>query len=131
MTDDDRESVAKIAGASRDKLANGAGAGEERTSRAPAARARHDSFMLSSHTGSDPEQAATGGNMAQIRIEQRRSGLGWLWLIIALIIVAVIVWFLATGAWRTTTTPARVNDTTPSSLEARPASSPSTLPAAV
>jgi ABC-type polysaccharide/polyol phosphate export permease len=68
--------------------------------------------------------------MAQIRIEQRRSGLGWLWLIIALIIVAVIVWFLATGAWRTTT-PTRVNDTTPSSLEARPASSPSTLPAAV
>lgn len=69
--------------------------------------------------------------MAQIRIEQRRSGLGWLWLIIALIIVAVIVWFLATGAWRTTTTPARVNGTTPSSLETRPASSPSTLPAAV
>lgn len=69
--------------------------------------------------------------MAQIRIEQRRSGLGWLWLIIALIIVAVIVWFLATGSWRTTSTPARVNDTTPSSLEVRPASSPGTLPAAV
>jgi hypothetical protein len=81
--------------------------------------------------GSEPELAATGGCMAQIRIEQRRSGLGWLWLIIALIIVAVIVWFLATGAWRTTSTPARVNDTTPSSLEVRPASSPGTLPAAV
>lgn len=69
--------------------------------------------------------------MAQIRIEQRRSGLGWLWLIIALIIVAVIVWFLATGAWRTNTAPARANGTTPSSLEARPVSNPSTLPAAV
>jgi ABC-type polysaccharide/polyol phosphate export permease len=69
--------------------------------------------------------------MAQIRIEQRRSGLGWLWLIIALIIIAVIVWFLATGSWRTSTAPASVNQTSPSSLETQPASSPSTLPAAV
>ena len=69
--------------------------------------------------------------MAQIRIEQRRSGLGWLWLIIALMIVAVIVWFLATGAWKSSTAPANANDTTPSSLETQPASSPSTLPAAV
>lgn len=69
--------------------------------------------------------------MAQIRIEQRRSGLGWLWLIIALIIVAVIVWFLATGGWKSTTAPANVNDTTPSSLEGQPQSSPGALPAAV
>jgi hypothetical protein len=32
--------------------------------------------------------------MAQIRIEQKRSSLGWLWVIIALIIVGVIVWYL-------------------------------------
>ena len=69
--------------------------------------------------------------MAQIRIEQRRSGLGWLWLAIALIILAVVVWFLATGAWRTTTAPANVNDTTPSSLEGQPANGASMLPAAV
>lgn len=69
--------------------------------------------------------------MAQIRIEQRRSGLGWLWLVIALIIVAVIVWFLATGGWKASTAPANVNDTTPSSLEGQPHGSSSTLPAAV
>lgn len=69
--------------------------------------------------------------MAQIRIEQRRSGLGWLWLVIALIIVAVIVWFLATGGWKATTAPANVNDTTPSSLEGQPKSNPGALPAAV
>ncbi len=68
--------------------------------------------------------------MAQIRIEQRRSGTGWLWLIIALIIVAVIVWFLATGAWRSTTAPARTNDTAPSSLEGRPTGGSGNLPAA-
>ena len=32
--------------------------------------------------------------MAQIRIEPKRSSLGWLWIIIALIIVGVIVWYL-------------------------------------
>jgi hypothetical protein len=32
--------------------------------------------------------------MAQIRIEQKRSRLGWLWVIIALIIVGVLVWYL-------------------------------------
>lgn len=69
--------------------------------------------------------------MAQIRIEQRRSGLGWLWLIIALIIVGVIAWFLATGGWKSNPAPANVNDTTPSSLEGPPQSSPSSVPAAV
>ncbi len=33
--------------------------------------------------------------MAQIRIEPRRSRLVWLWVIIALIIIAVIIWFIA------------------------------------
>jgi hypothetical protein len=69
--------------------------------------------------------------MAQIRIEQRRSGLGWLWLGIALIIVAIIVWFLATGGWRSAPAPANVNDTTPSSLNREPPGNPSSLPAAV
>jgi hypothetical protein len=69
--------------------------------------------------------------MAQIRIEQRRGGMGWLWLAIALIIVAITVWFLASGAWRSNAAPARTNDTLPSSLESRPTGSSGTLPAAV
>jgi hypothetical protein len=32
--------------------------------------------------------------MAQIRIERKRTGLGWLWVIIALIVVAIIAWML-------------------------------------
>ena len=31
--------------------------------------------------------------MAEIRIEQKRRGLGWLWLLLALIIVAVLAWY--------------------------------------
>ena len=43
--------------------------------------------------------------MAEIRIERKRRGLGWLWLLLALIIVAVLAWyFLYPG--RTTTAPA-------------------------
>jgi hypothetical protein len=54
--------------------------------------------------------------MAQIRIEQKRSSLGWLWLVIALIIVGFIIRFLlgrgtAATELPNTTSPAR----TPSS----------------
>ena len=31
--------------------------------------------------------------MAEIRIEQKRRGLGWLWLLLALIIVAILAWY--------------------------------------
>ena len=31
--------------------------------------------------------------MAEIRIEQKRRGLGWLWLVLALIIVLVLGWY--------------------------------------
>ena len=31
--------------------------------------------------------------MAEIRIEQKRRGLGWLWLLLALIICAILVWY--------------------------------------
>ena len=54
--------------------------------------------------------------MAQIRIEQKRSSLGWLWVIIALIIVGVIVWYLlgrGTAATESPKTTSRA--TTPSS----------------
>jgi hypothetical protein len=39
--------------------------------------------------------------MAQIRVEQKRSGLGWLWAIIALLAAAALVWFLVASG-RTT-----------------------------
>ena len=31
--------------------------------------------------------------MAEIRIERKRRGLGWLWLLLALLIVAVLAWY--------------------------------------
>jgi bacteriorhodopsin len=57
--------------------------------------------------------------MAQIRIEQKRSGLGWLWVVVALIIIGVLVWYLlgrgtAANQSPRTTSPA----TTPSSYGA-------------
>jgi hypothetical protein len=54
--------------------------------------------------------------MAQIRIEQRRTGLGWLWLLIALIILAIIIWFVASRR-NAATGPASQPANTPSSLE--------------
>lgn len=34
--------------------------------------------------------------MAQIQIEERRGGLGWLWAIIAIVLIALAVWYFAT-----------------------------------
>ncbi|MFN2567371.1 MAG: hypothetical protein ABR499_20430 [Gemmatimonadaceae bacterium] len=49
--------------------------------------------------------------MAEIRIERKGRGLGWLWLLLALLIVAVLAWyFLYPG--RTTTAPAGAPPTT-------------------
>lgn len=31
--------------------------------------------------------------MAEIRIERKRRGLGWLWLFLALLVVAVLAWY--------------------------------------
>jgi hypothetical protein len=48
--------------------------------------------------------------MAEIRIEQKRRGLGWLWLLLALIIVAALAWYFVypgrTSAPATTAQPA-------------------------
>ena len=35
--------------------------------------------------------------MAEIRVEQKR-GLGWLWALIALVIVVLLIWFFMAGA---------------------------------
>jgi hypothetical protein len=56
--------------------------------------------------------------MAQIRIEQKRSGLGWLLALIALIILALIIWWFAAGSRSTAgAQPAGASTTAPSSLE--------------
>jgi hypothetical protein len=60
-------------------------------------------------------QPRPGGIMAQIRIQPKRSGLGWLWLIIVLIIIAIIAWFLFVPR-SPTPLPARPSGTAPSSL---------------
>ena len=45
--------------------------------------------------------------MAEIKVEEKRSGLGWLWTIIVLAIVGVVVWYFMTQrAVPATTAPA-------------------------
>ena len=44
--------------------------------------------------------------MAQIRVEEKRSGLGWLWSVLALIIAAALVWYFLTNR---STLPANTN----------------------
>ena len=34
--------------------------------------------------------------MAEIHVEQRKGGLGWLWLLIALIVIGAAVWYFLT-----------------------------------
>lgn len=41
--------------------------------------------------------------MAEIRVEPKRGGLGWLWIVIALIIVALVVWYFMGNSDVTTT----------------------------
>ena len=35
--------------------------------------------------------------MAEIRVEEKRGGLGWLWTVIALVLAAALVWYLMTN----------------------------------
>ena len=45
--------------------------------------------------------------MAEIKVEPKRGGLGWLWAIILLVVVGVLVWYFMTQrAAPTTTVPA-------------------------
>ncbi len=34
-----------------------------------------------------------GGEMAEIKVEQKRGGTPWLWVIIALLVIALLVWY--------------------------------------
>ena len=63
--------------------------------------------------------------MAQIRIEERRGGLGWLWAAVALLLLALAAWWFLSRA-NVVDEPAPAPTTTPSSLKA-PAAPP--LPA--
>jgi hypothetical protein len=53
--------------------------------------------------------------MAEIKVEPKRGGLGWLWAIIALVLIAAIAWYFMNDGTTTpaTTTPA---DTVGSSM---------------
>jgi hypothetical protein len=44
--------------------------------------------------------------MAQIRIEEKRGGLGWLWVIVALVVVGLILWYIFAGGSTAPVTPA-------------------------
>ena len=45
--------------------------------------------------------------MAEIKVEPKRSGLGWLWAIIVLVLVGVVAWYFMTqGTAPATTVPA-------------------------
>jgi hypothetical protein len=44
--------------------------------------------------------------MAQIRVEEKRSGLGWLWALIVLVVVALMAWYLVTNRGAVSTAPA-------------------------
>lgn len=54
--------------------------------------------------------------MAQIQIEQRR-GLGWLWMIIAIVVVALAIWFFMTRN-DASTAPETTAPATPTSIDA-------------
>ncbi|HJR64085.1 MAG TPA: hypothetical protein VJ803_10300 [Gemmatimonadaceae bacterium] len=43
--------------------------------------------------------------MAEIKVQERRGGLGWLWALIALVVIALILWYLL-GSDREATGPA-------------------------
>lgn len=53
--------------------------------------------------------------MAQIKIERKRTSLGWLWVLIVLIIIAIIAWFVI-GRTGATTSNAAPTTAAPSSL---------------
>jgi hypothetical protein len=59
--------------------------------------------------------------LAEIRIEPKRRGLGWLWLFLALVIVAVLAWYFLYPGRTPATPPAPAPPTTGSLDRTAPA----------
>lgn len=63
--------------------------------------------------------------MAQIQIEERRRGLGWLWAIIAIVLLALVVWyFTANNDAAVDDTPTTTAPATPTTIDAPAAIEP-------
>jgi len=74
--------------------------------------------------------------MAQIRVVEKKGGLAWLWVLIALILVAALIWYVlsyrnsqasggeVTPAGVTAPPPTRDSAVMPRSLEAMPVAGP-------
>lgn len=44
--------------------------------------------------------------MAEIKVEPKRAGLGWLWMLIVLAVLAGVVWYFMNNSATVTTSPA-------------------------
>ena len=55
--------------------------------------------------------------MAQIQIEQRR-GLGWLWAVIAIVLVALAIWYFTSRADTAATPDTTTTPASPTSIDA-------------
>lgn len=65
--------------------------------------------------------------MAEIRVQQvKRRGLGWLWLLVVLVLLAVVAWYFLSGN-TAPTTPSAATPTTGTSEGPRPAAATSLL----
>lgn len=58
--------------------------------------------------------------MAEIRVEQKRGSLAWLWILLALLVAAAVVWYVMASD-------DTVDNTVPPAETAAPAGSPATL----
>jgi hypothetical protein len=57
--------------------------------------------------------------MAEIKVEPKRGGLGWLWALIALVVIAAAVWYFMSSS-RPAPVPAAPTDSTRKSMIDRP-----------
>jgi hypothetical protein len=63
--------------------------------------------------------------MAEIKVEPKRGGLGWLWAIILLVVIAAGVWYFVTSS-RSAPATAAPADSTRTSLVSPPAAAEAT-----
>ena len=58
--------------------------------------------------------------MAEIRVEEKRGGLGWLWMVLLLALAALAAWYFLAGPDRDVAEPDPVVNPTPASPTAAP-----------